>query len=60
LAYLNTYLKEEVREEGLVRRVPRFVRFLTVASQINGQAINLQNIACDAAVSRSRRRRRMS
>jgi hypothetical protein len=52
-AYLNTYLKEEVREEGLVCRVPRFVRFLTVAGQINVQAINLQNIARDAAVSRS-------
>lgn len=52
-AYLNTYLKEEVREEGLVRRVPPFVRFLAVAGQLNGQAINLQNIARDAAVSRS-------
>jgi uncharacterized protein len=52
-AYLNTYLKEEIREEGLVRRVPPFVRFLTLAGQLNGQMVNLQNISREAAVSRS-------
>jgi len=52
-AYLNTYLKEEVREEGLVRRVPPFVRFLSLAGQLNGQVVNLQSIAREAAVSRS-------
>lgn len=52
-AYLNTYLKEEVREEGLVRRVPPFVRFLAVAGQMNGQAVNLQNIARESGVARS-------
>lgn len=52
-AYLNTYLKEEVREEGLVRRVPPFVRFLAVAGQLNGQAVNLQNIARESGAARS-------
>ncbi|MCX6577663.1 MAG: DUF4143 domain-containing protein [Candidatus Aminicenantes bacterium] len=52
-AYLNTYLKEEVREEGLVRRVPPFVRFLAVAGQMNGQAVNLQNIARESGAARS-------
>ncbi|MDQ1285318.1 MAG: uncharacterized protein QG663_726, partial [Thermodesulfobacteriota bacterium] len=52
-AYLNTYLREEVREEGLVRRVPPFVRFLNLAGQFNGQQVNLVNIAREAAVSRS-------
>ena len=52
-AYLNTYLKEEIREEGLVRRVPPFVRFLSLAGQFNGQMVNLQNIAREAGVSRS-------
>ena len=52
-AYLNTYLKEEVREEGLVRRVPPFIRFLAVAGQMNGQTVNLQNIARESAVARS-------
>ena len=52
-AYMNTYLKEEVREEGLVRRVPPLVRFLSLAGQLNGQVVNMQNIAREAAVSRS-------
>lgn len=52
-AYVNTYLKEEVREEGLVRKVPPFVRFLTIAGQLNGQVVNGLNIARDAAVPRT-------
>jgi len=52
-AYLNTYLKEEIREEGLVRNVPPFVRFLTIAGQLNGQAVNGHNIAREAAVARA-------
>ncbi len=52
-AYLNTYLKEEVREEGLLRRVPPFVRFLAIAGQLNGQVVNGLNISREAAVARS-------
>jgi predicted AAA+ superfamily ATPase len=52
-AYVNTYLKEELQAEGLIRNVPPFVRFLAVAGQINGQIINAQNIAREAAVARS-------
>ena len=52
-AYVNTYLKEEIREEGLVRQVPPFVRFLGVAGQLNGQAVNGHNIAREAAVPRT-------
>lgn len=52
-AYMNTYLKEEVREEGLVRRVPPLVRFLSLAGRLNGQVVNMQNIAREASVSRS-------
>jgi len=52
-AYVNTYLKEELQAEGLIRNVPPFVRFLSVAGQINGQMVNVQNIARDAAVARS-------
>ena len=44
-AYVNTYLKEEIREEGLVRNVPPFLRFLNVAGQLNGQSVHGQNIA---------------
>lgn len=52
-AYLNTYLREEVREEGLVRRVPPFARFLAIAGQVNGQVINVRNIARESASARS-------
>jgi predicted AAA+ superfamily ATPase len=52
-AYVNTYLKEEIQAEGLIRKVPPFVRFLAVAGQINSQALNVQNISRDAAVARS-------
>ncbi len=52
-AYVNTYLKEELQAEGLIRNVPPFVRFLSVAGQFNGQSVNVQNIARDAAVARS-------
>jgi len=52
-AYVNTYLKEELQAEGLIRNVPPFVRFLAVAGQMNGQAVNSQNIAREAGVARS-------
>ena len=52
-AYVNTYIKEEIREEGLVRNLAPFLRFLGIAGQINAQQINAQNLARDAAVSRS-------
>jgi predicted AAA+ superfamily ATPase len=52
-AYVNTYVKEEIREEGIVRSVPPFLRFLNIAGLVNGQAINGQNIAREAAVPRS-------
>jgi predicted AAA+ superfamily ATPase len=52
-AYVHTYLKEEVRAEGLVRKVEPFVRFLRVAGLMNGQLLNLANIARDAAVPRN-------
>jgi uncharacterized protein len=52
-AYVSTYLKEEIREEGLVRNVPPFLRFLSVAGQLNGQPVQGQNIAREASLPRS-------
>lgn len=52
-AYVNTYIKEEIREEGLVRNLPPFVRFLSIAGILNGQVVNGQNIAREAEVPRS-------
>lgn len=52
-AYVDTYLKEEIKEEGVVRQLPPFLRFLSIAGQLNGQLVNRQNIAREAGVPRS-------
>jgi predicted AAA+ superfamily ATPase len=52
-AYLDTHIREEIRQEGLLRNVPPFMRFMSIAGQLNGQVVNMQNIARDAAVARS-------
>jgi predicted AAA+ superfamily ATPase len=52
-SYVNTYIKEEIKEEGIVRRIPPFLRFLKIAGQLNGQLVNAQNISSEAMVPRS-------
>lgn len=49
-AYVRTYLQEEIRAEGLVRRLPQFSRFLATAALTNGQMLNFAAIASDAGV----------
>lgn len=49
-AYARTYLKEEVWNEQLIRRLDPFRRFLEVAAQCNGEILNLSNIARDVGV----------
>jgi predicted AAA+ superfamily ATPase len=52
-AYVHTYIKEEIKEEGLVRKLDPFLRFLEVAGLVNGQQVNMSNIARDARVPRA-------
>lgn len=52
-SYLETYLREEIKEEGLVRKTEPFIRFLEIAGLFNGDQINIQNIARDSYVPRS-------
>lgn len=49
-AYVGTYLKEEIAAEAVVRNLPAFSRFLTVAALCNGQMLNYSKIASDAQV----------
>lgn len=49
--YVNTYLKEEIAEEQVVRKLDPFRRFLQVAAQTSGQVVNYTNIARDSGVS---------
>ena len=50
LAYANTYLKEEVWGEQLVRKIEPFRRFLQVAAQIHGQQINFSKLSREVGV----------
>jgi len=52
-AYAGNYLREEIAAEAIVRNVPAFSRFLTIAGLCNGKIINYTNIASDAQVPRS-------
>ncbi len=49
-AYVNTYLKEEIMAEGLIRRLPPFSRFLEAIALANGEMINFTKIANDCQV----------
>lgn len=51
-AYVEVYLHDEIRNEGLVRNLAGFARFLEVAGICNGEMINMSNIARDTHVSR--------
>ena len=50
-AYTDTYLKEEIWAEQFIRELDPFRRFLEVAAQCNGKAINFSNIARDVGTS---------
>ena len=46
-SYVQTYLKEELISEQLIRRLNPFRNFLYIVAQQNGQIINYSNIARD-------------
>ncbi|MBP9682206.1 MAG: ATP-binding protein [Bacteriovorax sp.] len=52
-SYVETYLKEEVQQEALVRNLDSFHRFLEVSAILNGQTLNSSNIARETGVARS-------
>lgn len=49
-AYAETYLKEEIWDEHVIRKLVPFRKFLEVAAQCNGKIINYSNIAKDVGV----------
>lgn len=49
-AYFQTYLREEILAEGLIRQLPPFSRFLQTAALMNGQLINYAQVGSDAEV----------
>lgn len=56
-SYVNTYLKEEIASEQLVRNLDPFRRFLVSAAQTNGKIINHSAIERDSGVPRKQSER---
>jgi len=52
-AYVQLYLREEVKGEALVRNLAGFARFLPVAGLFHGQLLNVAGVARDAGVART-------
>lgn len=50
-AYVNTYLKEEIQAEGLVKKLPAFSQFLQLASLTSGELLNFTSISNETGVS---------
>lgn len=49
-AYVNTYLKEEIQAEALVRKIPAFSRFLQVSALTSSTIMNFSSIANDTGI----------
>ncbi len=50
-SYTETYLKEEVAAEGLVRNIGPFSQFMDIAAANDGETVNFSNIARECGVS---------
>ena len=50
-AYVTSYINEEIKMEGLVRKIPAFMEFLRLAALTNTQILNFATIASDTGVS---------
>lgn len=51
-SYVATYLREEVQQEGLTRRLDAFARFLQVASFSQGSPLNIAAVARECGIGR--------
>ena len=49
-SYVDTYLKEEILQEQIIRNVVPFRKFLSIASQLSGSMLNYNSIAADLKV----------
>lgn len=52
-AYVQLYLREEIKAEALVRNLPGFARFLPIAALFHAQSINVSSIARDCGAART-------
>ncbi len=52
-SYVENYLREELIEEGIIRKLEPFLRVLQVTGIYNGQILNIENIARESHVGRT-------
>lgn len=52
-AYVQLYLREEIKAEAVVRNLPGFLRFLPVAGLMHGQTLNVASLARDCGAART-------
>jgi uncharacterized protein len=55
--YVNTYLKEEIKAESLVRSLGAFANFLALAAENSGQISNYSGLASDSEIPKETIRR---
>jgi predicted AAA+ superfamily ATPase len=51
IAYVDTYLREEIKAEAVTRNVAAFSEFLDIIARSNGQELNYEGFASDLQVS---------
>lgn len=59
-SYVETYLREEIRQEALVRDLGGFARFLDIAALMSGHWLNYSKIASDIEIPKETIRRHVS
>ncbi len=52
-SYCENYLRQEIQEEAVVRRLDSFSRFLEVVAHTSGQVVSLSSIARDVGAART-------
>ena len=50
IAYVNTYLKEEIQAEALVRKIQAFAKFVQVAALTSGTMTNFSSLSSDVGI----------
>ena len=51
MSYTETYLREEIAQEGLTRNIAPFSRFLDIAAATDGETVNFSSLARECGVS---------
>lgn len=52
-SYVQSYIKQEIQGEALVRNLPSFARFLQISALFHSQVLNISSLARDAGVQRT-------